>query len=544
MKLRFATRVIGLTTAAVLLLTSLIAAGLPVFAAKKKSGTRITPAAPAVPAATYPVALSAAISGSNVVICAEGMQATDDGLYHLYAQNVWESGTQGTEIAQQPAGNAQFTTALNNDRADSVLFKKFVVRGVVQGQLTQLSNAGYITNPEAVADHTHARLDSSDVKGLLPDSGMIENGMGSLSSAGVKKISYNLPISSFVGTGITYNYMGKSYHFNAGIVGAYKVLVSRCQAAGIQVNMILLCDPQIEAAAPDLVHPLSRGTGGNYYMFNAGDQGALHLEALAAFLGENFPGIDNWIVGNEVNARNPWNNGQWADAASFSKAYADTVRVFYNGIRSQNANAQIYVATDQEWLSDNPAIHFGAKEMLTDLNACIASEGNIAWGLSNHPYNVPLYAPSVAAMPANPKVTHDRNTSAYVTMENIEILTDFMCQQPMLSPDGSVRPILLSEVGFTSSAAAGSNEQYQAADIVYALNRAATNRYINGIIINRQRTHVAEVAQGLDYGLLNADGSQKLAYQWYVGAQDPAVIAQASSVLGIDILQDCAKYAR
>ena len=48
-------------------------------------------------------------------------------------------------------------------------------------------------------------------------------------------------------------------------------------------------------------------------MFNTVDQAGLEkLEAVAAFLGQRYSGtghgtVDNWIVGNEVNARNEWN---------------------------------------------------------------------------------------------------------------------------------------------------------------------------------------------------------------------------------------------
>lgn len=478
---------------------------------------------------------STVINGNNVVITATGNAVTDDGIYHLYAQDPAMSGTQGKEVAAAAAnGQITFSVPLAKNTANSMLYKKFTIVGIKGGVLTDLSNDMYITNPEATATHTQARSDNGK-KGILPASQMIRD-TGALKKMGVTKITYNLPVGDMIsGGGVSYTYNGKTYSFNAGIVGQYDVIVPAMNAAGIQVNLIVLCGANSGA----LIHPLSRGVAANYYMFNTVDTASLEqLEAVASFLGERYSGtghgtVDNWIIGNEVNARNEWNYmNPSAGLSGFAKAYADELRIFYNGIKAQNANARIYAATDQEWQSDNAALHYGSREFLTQLNAQIVSEGNIDWSLASHPYNFPLYEPNT--LTAKPQVTHTQNTR-YITMANIDVLTDFMCQSAFLNPSGQVRSIELSEVGFSSSAAVGSNEQLQAADIVYAIAQANANQHIDGIIINRQLSDASEIAQGLDYGLLNMNGSPKLAYSWYSTAESPATIAAASSVFGTDI---------
>ena len=161
------------------------------------------------------------------------------------------------------------------------------------------------------------------------------------------------------------------------------------------------------------------------------------------------------------------------------------------------------------------------------------AEGNFDWSLASHPYNFPLYEPNTLI--SKPQVTHTQ-ASRYITMSNIDVLTDFMCQKQFLNPAGQVRSIVLSEVGFTSSAAMGSNELLQAADVVYAINQANANQHIDGIIINRQRSDIGEIAQGLDYGLIGANGVAKQAYTWFMTAENPNTIAAASAVLGKDIM--------
>lgn len=498
--------------------------------------TQFSFAATKTPATASTVTISSvAINGNNVVVTTTGSAATDDGVYHLYAQDPAMSGVQGKEVAVAAASGATtFTVPLGKNTANSVLFKKFTVVGTSGGMLVDLSNDMYILNPEAGAAHTQTRHDAGK-KGILPAAEMIQN-TAALTAMGVKQITYNLPVGDLCsGGGVNYSYNGKTYSFNSGIVGQYDLIVPKMNAAGIQVSLVVLCG----ANSGELIHPLSRGVSANYYMFNTVDTAALEkLEAIASFLGERYSGtghgtVDNWIIGNEVNARNEWNYmNPSAGLAGFAKAYADELRVFYTGIKSQNANARVYAATDQEWQSDNAALHYGSQEFLSQMNAQIVSEGNFDWSLASHPYNFPLYEPNT--LTAKAQVTHTQ-TTRYITMENIDVLTDFMCQAQFLNPTGQVRSIALTEVGFTSSAAKGSNEQLQAADIVYAINQANANQHIDGIIINRQLSDASEMMQGLDYGLLNANGTQKLAYSWYTTAESANTIAAAGAVLGKDI---------
>lgn len=478
---------------------------------------------------------SATISGANVIVKASGSVSTDDGVYHLYAQDPAMTGTQGTEVAVVNAGaDTTFTLPLGNNTANSMLYKKFTVVGKIGGTLTDLSNDMYITNPEAIATHTQTRHDAGK-KGILPAAEMIRN-TKALTSLGVKQITYNIPIGNLCsGGGVNFTYNGKTYSFNSGIVGQYDVIVPAMNAAGIQVSLIVLCDGN----SGSLIHPLSRGVSANYYMFNTVDTAALEkLEAVAAFLGQRYSGtghgtVDNWIIGNEVNARNEWNYmSASAGLGGFAKAYADELRVFYNGIKAQNANARVYASTDQEWMTDNAALHYGTQEFLTQLNAQIVSEGNFDWSLASHPYNFPLYEPNTLVEKS--QVTHSQSTR-YITMSNIDVLTDFMCQASFLNPAGQVRSIALTEVGYTSSASMGSNEQLQAANIVYAINQANANQHIDAIIINRQLSDMSEISQGLDYGLLAVNGSAKQAYTWYASAESADTIAAASAVLGKNI---------
>ncbi|MBQ4307435.1 MAG: hypothetical protein II759_02530 [Lachnospiraceae bacterium] len=480
---------------------------------------------------------SALIQGENVVVSVsmKNSVTTDDGLFHLYAQQPCESGVQGIEVAQAAAGSyAQFVFPLNFNTPSTNLFKKFTVAVRQGGALVAVSNSVYITNPEALAVHTMPRRDFGK-KGILPAATLLDT--NGLTELGVKQIVYNLPVGNLCsGGGVSYTYNGKTYQFNANIVGQYDKVVPLMNLQGIQVTLVILNNRTSDLS---LLHPMSRDyAGANYYAFNTAEIAAIErLEAVAAFLADRYSDkghgtVDNWVIGNEVNARLEWNYmNSSVGMEYFTAEYAKTLRVFYNAIRSQNANARIYASFDQEYsVADGPA-HYGGQPMMMLMNAMIQSEGNIDWHVAYHPYNYPLYDP-IAWLP-NSKVTHDQSTR-YITMQNLEVLTDFLCTPEMLSPTGQVRSVLLTEVGYTSMR----GEQFQAAAVVYGYMQAMANQHVDGFILSRQLDDAGEIRQGLALGLLNPNGSRKLAYEFYRNIDGPNAgeyIAAAGAIVGADI---------
>ncbi len=477
---------------------------------------------------------SALISGGNVVVATAGSAASDDGVLHLFAQSPEEGGAQGTEVAAMPAGSNAFTFALNKGSANSNLFKKFVVMAVRGGTFVPVSNAMYITNPEAVATHSAARK-TPGKKGILPAGEWMNN--GSLQDLGISQITYNLHLGDLCrGGGVNYEYNGKTYSFNANIVKQYDLLAPMMNKQGIVTNMIVLNDL---TADPSMIHPLSRDfTGANYYAFNTAERaGVEKLEAIASFLGSRYGNsghgtIENWIIGNEVNARQEWNYmTAGAGIDTYANEYAKAVRIFYNGIKSENAGARVFASVDQEYaVADGPA-HYGAKPFLDRFNADLRAEGNIDWDIAIHPYNFPLYDPNAGAQTVKPQVTHTQ-ASRYITMQNIDVFTDYMCTPVMLAPSGQVRSIVCSEVGYTSL----QGEQIQAASAVYAYMQAMSNQHIDGFILNRQKDEAVEIAQGLAFGVCQGNGTHKVSYDWYKNAGNPNVQAQAAAVFGVPSL--------
>ncbi len=483
-----------------------------------------------------PSVISATIQGSNVVVASAGDYSGDDGLYYLYAQQPYESGVQGINVATAPAASGTtFTLPLGYNTPASNLNKKFQLAVRKNGAMVPVGSAIFITNPEAAATHTWPRRDFGK-KGILPAAELLDN--NDLTDLGVKQITYNVPLGKLTtGGGVNYTYNGKVYTFNEQILGQYDKVVPLMNTRGIQVTLILLNDLSPD---PTLIHPLSRDyTGANYYAFNAADQaGVEKLAAVCTFLAERFSDtghgtVDNWIIGNEVNARLEWHYmTAGAGLDTDAREYARALRVAYNSIRSVNANARVYACFDHEYAaSDNVSAHYSGLAFMNAMNTWIRLEGDFDWSLAVHPYNAPLYDPFVW----KPSVYTPRNASPrFLSMQNIDVLTDLMCTPLFLSPTGQVRSILLSEQGYVSSA----GQQYQAASIVYAYMQAMANQHIDGFILSRQMDHAAEIAQGLDMGIQNPDGSHKLSYDWYKNVDSPYIQQQAAAVMGVSSVSE------
>ena len=109
-----------------------------------------------------------------------------------------------------------------------------------------------------------------------------------------------------------------------------------------------------------------------------------------------------------------------------------------------------------------------------------------------------------------------------------------MCQASFLAPNGNVRNISLSEIGYTSSF----GEDAQAASITYAYTMAENNPYISSFILFRETDDAHEMESHIAQGLKNLHGSKKMSYDFYknLGTANAATYkAQASSIIGQDV---------
>lgn len=511
------------------------------------AGMLVTGGSPALTAEASgrPVSFTSCLIQGTDVVCslsAKSVPSSDDGKYYVYADEVYEDGPIGDVVAIVDAGKSVTATfPLNHNTPDSNISRKFLIAVKRGGEMIQVSDEHYITNPEAMAAFSSPRADIG-IKGLLPDVTMLSNGQ--LQELGIKQAVYNMNFDDIcsdasVPGAILFAYNGKDYYFDKTVMGNYDALVKYFNNQGIQVTMVLLnCGKG--AYSQDLVHPLAKdGTECPGYALNVAEEsGTDHLKAIGAFLGQRYSGalgfgqVDNWILGNEVNARTSW----WymkSDSLELNvNSYVKSFRIIYNEIKSMNGNARIYNSIDQEWNRKSNPGSFLAKEYLDRFNYYINREGNIDWGLSYHPYNSPLFDPYAWNGPE--AWVGSTLTTPYITMQNIDILIDYMHRSEFLSPTGEVRSISLAEVGYTSSY----GHEAQEASIAYGYLKAASLPDVDSFILFRQTDDAHEMESCLALGLVDLSGNKKPAFDMYknLGTKNEAVAKErASSIIGMNI---------
>lgn len=485
------------------------------------------------------------ISGQdvNVIATSAVFPASADGMYYLFELKPYELavGSRKDYCATAPvSAAASFSVPLNLNSATSKLYSRFVVTVLQNGKYVPVSNEMYITNPEAVASKS-TNYPVRSKKGLTADWRFSEE----LATLGVGFASYELDVSRFfTGGGLNYTYNGKTYSFNAAVVREYDIICTRLAGAGC--NVVMVIKNSYSKATADMVAPSGRTAGKNCYAFNVDEQIPTEkLEALMSFLAERYSGsmgtIHTWVIGNEVNSSNPWHYMGNVSADVLAAHYAKEFRVCYNAIKSQNSGARVFASIDQRWnFEDGTRGQFAAKKILDLFAAYINVSGNIDWGLSFHPYPTPIYNCSFWSLPveyARMNLIDHTDNSKFVNPTNTDVVTNHMILPTMLAPNGGVRHILITEMGFTSqSSRIATNELNQAAAMVYAYKLTSSNPFIEGIVFHRQVDHASEIkSDGMALGIRTETGV-KYAYGVFANmdkGNSPQYTDFALPILGI-----------
>lgn len=455
----------------------------------------------------------------SVTAKGEGIPKSDDKYYYLFALNTYDTAISedSNYLDRDYKDNETVLFAsLNYNTSGSRLFKKFVVAVKKDGKYVPVSTPKYITNPEAIARYTSVFQEPASIKGLLVDPNRLRG--SELDDLGVKQAAYNIPVARLLGPttsaaypSIQYTYNGKTYTFNGQVVAEYDLVFSTLTAKGITTTAIILNN--YSSSYPQLIHPQARrGGSAPYYMFNGAEEsGVEYMAAIGSFLAERYSDtrhgkISNWIIANEINARKEWNYMEYTDIGTYVEEFAKAFRVFYTAIKSVSSSARVYISLDQQWdrnIKNNT--NYDGRDILDVFNNNITEKGNIDWGLAQHPYNVPLTEARI--WKASKYVEHNAGSSM-MTMANIEVLINYLRQEHFLDSNGQVRSILISELGYTSTA----GEAMQAAAFAYAYYKMESYDEIDGFLLNRQTDAGEEVAQGLAFGLNHSGGGQKQLY--------------------------------
>lgn len=367
-----------------------------------------------------------------------------------------------------------------------------------------ISPKSYVSNPEKLSTNTAAYFVPGTKKGIQATD------INELTDTKSKTVFFNLYISDLMrkDSGVeTYKYNGKTYHFN-GLYG-YVYLVQQCNAKGIQVTAQISIDRN--ASTQSFITGNSPYAETAYYGWNTDNSTTRQtMEAMFAYLGEKFGKnncyISNWILGNEVNSASGY---YYVGNISFSKfisMYSEAFRCLYNAVKSSRGSSKVFICLDNCWNQKNAfTICYSARSTLESFAAKISDmQKDVNWNLAYHAYNQPLSDSQFWSGANASMFTSDANTTTFITMRNIQTLTDYVKNR-----FGSNTRIILSEQGFSSTYGGQAN---QAAAIALAYYKAACNPMIDAFIIRSYKDEAHEVAQGLAMGLKDANGKKKTAY--------------------------------
>lgn len=367
-----------------------------------------------------------------------------------------------------------------------------------------ISPKSYVSNPEKLSTNTAAYFVPGTKKGIQATD------INELTDTKSKTVFFNLYISDLMrkDSGVeTYKYNGKTYHFN-GLYG-YVYLVQQCNAKGIQVTAQISIDRN--ASTQSFITGNSPYAETAYYGWNTDNSTTRQtMEAMFAYLGEKFGKnncyISNWILGNEVNSASGY---YYVGNVSFSKfisMYSEAFRCLYNAVKSSRGSSKVFICLDNCWNQKNAfTICYSARSTLESFAAKISDmQKDVNWNLAYHAYNQPLSDSQFWSGANASMFTSDANTTTFITMRNIQTLTDYVKNR-----FGSNTRIILSEQGFSSTYGGQAN---QAAAIALAYYKAACNPMIDAFIIRSYKDEAHEVTQGLAMGLKDANGKKKTAY--------------------------------
>lgn len=386
-----------------------------------------------------------------------------------------------------------------------------------------ISPKSYVSNPEKLSTNTAAYFVPGTKKGIQATD------INELTDTKSKTVFFNLYISDLMrkDSGVeTYKYNGKTYHFN-GLYG-YVYLVQQCNAKGIQVTAQISIDRN--ASTQSFITGNSPYAETAYYGWNTDNSTTRQtMEAMFAYLGEKFGKnncyISNWILGNEVNSASGY---YYVGNVSFSKfisMYSEAFRCLYNAVKSSRGSSKVFICLDNCWNQKNAfTICYSARSTLESFAAKISDmQKDVNWNLAYHAYNQPLSDSQFWSGANASMFTSDANTTTFITMRNVQTLTDYVKNR-----FGSNTRIILSEQGFSSTYGGQAN---QAAAIALAYYKAACNPMIDAFIIRSYKDEAHEVAQGLAMGLKDANGKKKTAYNVFKNMDNSNSLKYTEKVL-------------
>ena len=270
-----------------------------------------------------------------------------------------------------------------------------------------------------------------------------------------------------------------------------------------------------------LIHPSARvRVAAPYYALNMKEERARNtFEALFCYMGEEFgtnykERVSNWTLGNEVNSCNAWNYSGNMSLQDNVANYAQAFQMLSQGVHRAVSSSRVFISLDHCWNTADAG--FAGKAFLDEFAAYMnRTAPSMQWNVNYHPYSQPLNRSAFWSDYSN---TTDSVSTRYISMRNIQVLTDYLgtLESRYGKASGSIR-VILGEMGYSAVGGESSAEELQAAALGYGYYKAMFNTRVDAYIIRAYLDDPAETRSGLYLGLRKNDTAQtaKKAYEVY-----------------------------
>lgn len=196
--------------------------------------------------------------------------------------------------------------------------------------------------------------------------------------------------------------------------------------------------------------------------------------------------IVDYIIGNEVDAADIWNNMGNKEITEYAEQYAIAMRTAYVALRKSYVSPRVYLCFTSGWsvpYTTNSWKYYATKQVLDEFNYIVKSEGDFPWNIAYHAYpsSSNLTNPWPDTVWNDDKSANNINTTN-ISCKNINILLDYI-NNTNIAYHGSNRWVILSEQGFSCPTGAygkSISERSQAAEYVYSYLKSSCYTQITG----------------------------------------------------------------
>ncbi|MDO4501601.1 MAG: DUF5722 domain-containing protein [Coriobacteriia bacterium] len=345
---------------------------------------------------------------------------------------------------------------------------------------------------------------------------------------------------------IAFESNGKTFYFSAGYFDFFDRYIKNANDRGMSVGLTVLSKVDLSSCSPEIFYGAGTYGNANHVAVNTSNEiGRDCWIAFMEFLGQRYSGaegsqgaIDAIVLGNEVDYSSCWNqvvaNDQTISLEAYMEEYGRSLRLAQTALGKYRANMPVCMSLTHQWAlsaveSGVPGLHagganyFAPKDMVDYLAKTSAAEGDFNWGLTPHCYgsslaNSELYGnDTIKAGTTGGRdwgMNGNMNTTGLITFSNLELLQSYL-EQPALLHKGKVRPVWLNESGCSSLTNEVAHQKKQAAYLAVSYYKIAQLDCVKAFAYYRDIDVEQEAVNGMRTGLLNTDGSHKIAYDVY-----------------------------